>query len=154
MKSLLVLTLALASFNVSAIDKNLEHRQKVSLYVSEYFNKKNFTPIPDDDCKNRIGHCVDAVCDQLGAYGCDRQNEMDEVLVWCRGNYDGGCVKTACNYLGTFGCDQRDEVQEIARACVGNFGGDCVVAVCERLGSFGCDRQDEVLDVIRKCAGN
>jgi len=149
----------MASFNIFAKDsvslgEQRAHGQKVSLYVNDYFNKKNFTPILEDECKDRVTDCVASACDRLGTYGCDERYEVNEILVWCRGNYDGGCIKAACGFLGTYGCDERYEIKEIVRACVGNFGGDCVTSVCARLGTYGCDERYEVVDVITKCSGN
>jgi hypothetical protein len=124
---------------------------QVQKFVDEYYKSKglNF----HGECQ-RTGDCVSAVCNGLGSSGCDDRWEVDEVLQWCRGNYDGDCVATSCRFLGSSGCDDRWEVQEIARACVGNMGGGCVQAVCSRLGDSGCDDRWEILDVIKKCAGN
>ncbi len=124
----------------------------VSLLVDEYF--KNHKSPFHEECRVPGVGCIDAVCNYLGARGCDEKNEIDEVLKMCRGNFDGECLDVACKNLGTFGCNDVNEVQEIARACVGNFGGECVFTVCQRLGSFGCDERSEVIDVINKCAGN
>lgn len=125
---------------------------KVAQFVDEFFKTEKLSS--HEDCRDRVGDCMDTACRLLGQYGCDDKYEVDEVLVWCRGNFDGGCITTVCNHLGQYGCDDRYEVQEIARACIGNFGGDCVESVCKRLGQYGCDDRYEVLDVVKKCAGN
>ncbi len=116
-----------------AKDKSLTHGQKVSSFVNEYFGQKNFTPA-HESCSPTTD-CTDVVCNRLGQFGCDDKSEIDEVLLWCRGNYGGNCIEVSCKFLGQFGCDDRSEVQEIARACVGNFGGDCITSVCGRLRS-------------------
>ena len=149
----IVLALVLISSSVHAKKDNLTHGQRVSIFVNEYFIQNNNAPFYEE-CNPSKNGCVDAVCNHLGKYACDERNEVDEVMLWCRGNYDGGCVSESCKFLGRYACDEDPEAKEIARACVGNRGGECVSSVCTRLGRYSCDERNEVLEVIRKCAGN
>lgn len=143
--ALLVLATVLCGFS-------FVRKDNVSQFVDEYFTSKGKAQL-HDECRDPVGDCMDVTCRLLGQYGCDDKAEVEEVLLWCRGNFDGDCIQTACRYLGQNGCDDRGEVQEIARACVGNFSGECVDVVCKRLGQYGCDDRQEILNVIKKCAG-
>ncbi len=156
MKSFIAATICTLSFGLSSTQGLAsEATSEVMLeaivsgfYLDQYNDKSN------SDCPPNIGRCVDKVCDILSPFECKTQNDLNEVLRACRGNYGGSCVTTACNKLGHFGCDQKPETFAVATACRGNVDGSCLNYVCKRLGHFGCDSMDEIQPILLRCAGN
>jgi hypothetical protein len=72
-------------------------------------------------CKGHSsGKCVDYACSQLGVFGCDDFNEIQQVhQIVCKPSVDPDCMKSVCSKLGTFGCDDMDELHEVSNSCAG-----------------------------------
>lgn len=115
---------------------------------------KHLTRADRDRCRPPSGRgCFKTACSNLGAFECDDDNEIDQLLRACRGNYDGDCITKSITFMHKFEYDDLEEMVTLANSCRGVFDLECVDFMCERLGSFGCDDLEEIASVNKKCAG-
>lgn len=97
--------------------------------------------------------CVEALCAQLDADGCNTEDRVLSLARACAGNYTGDCVKTVCQRLGHEGCGTLEQAELVAQACAFNLSGDCLNTGCGYVGAADCGVSD-ISVILDACAGN
>ena len=147
----ITLVQALVSISQIAFAASAPTLQK---HVDEYWLLKSQVRVQENQCAADLSGCVSEVCNRLGKFCCDQQNEVIDVLHSCRGNYSGDCLVAVCEKLGRYDCDDISEIGPMLLACAGNIDGGCVRTVCAKLGTFGCAHANDVIAVARACGGS
>lgn len=150
---IVLLVVLLTSFNLFASEKinskevSLEQRisQAVAQYKEFLGEDKEVCAVPEPTM------CIQYVCNTLGSFQCDTNQELLEVTKACYGNYGYDCIKAGCSKVNGFDCMNRQKLLNLTVACKGNPNGNCVNYVCNQLGAFGCDTLEEIYPIAKAC---
>ena len=138
----------LLSFNLSA-----EEKKSVADIVDDFYALKELNLMDKHPCRPNGNGCFRTACENVGAFECDEEEEMNTLRRACRGVWGDQCLVTSMRYLGKFEYDDVEEMSQLASSCRGVYDTECITYTCNRLGNFGCDDLEEIVSVNRTCAG-
>ena len=100
----------------------------------------------------RNSRCIDKICQKLGAFHCDSEQELSDIARACQTpKLSFPCFEKICANVGPFEQDTWPKLKSYLLSCKNNYEGRCLDFYQSKLGFFDLDEPSEWIHAAESC---